>query len=103
MNQIAMVNQSGKASAERVIVLPEREFDALVGRPGYHQRDNGDLERREGILVYLIVRQQGTRRYRWEKKLMDNEDNECVEVLKCSGLEGKQIEAKGVSRANSRR
>jgi hypothetical protein len=58
MNQIAMVNQSGKASAERVIVLPEREFDALVGRPGYHQRDNGDLERREGSLVYLIVRQQ---------------------------------------------
>jgi hypothetical protein len=43
MNQIAMVNQSGKASAERVIVLPEREFDALVGHPGYHQRDNGDL------------------------------------------------------------
>ncbi len=32
---------------------------------------------------------------------MDNEDNECVEVLKRSGLEGKQIEAKGVSRANS--
>ena len=58
MNQIAMVNQSGKTSAERVIVLPEGEFDALVGRPGYHQRDNGDLERREGSLVYLIVRQQ---------------------------------------------
>ena len=58
MNQIAVVNQGGKASAERVIVLPEGEFDALVGRPGYHERDNGDLERREGSLVYLIVRQQ---------------------------------------------
>jgi hypothetical protein len=32
---------------------------------------------------------------------MDNEDNECVEVLKRSGLEGKHFEAKGVSRANS--
>ena len=40
-----------------MIVLPEGEFDALVGRPGYHERDNGDLERREGSLVYLIVRQ----------------------------------------------
>jgi hypothetical protein len=61
MNQIAVVNQAGKASAERVIVLPGREFDTLVGRPGYHQRDNGDLERREGSLVYVIVRQQSNR------------------------------------------
>ena len=61
MNQIAVVNQAGKASAERVIVLPEGEFDTLVGRPGYHQRDNGDLERREGSFVYLIVRQQSNR------------------------------------------
>ena len=61
MNQIAMVNQTGKAPAERVIVLPEGEFDALVGRPGYHQRDNGDLQRREGSLVYVIVRQQSNR------------------------------------------
>ena len=58
MNQIAVVNQGGKASAERVIVLPEGDFDALIGRPGYHQRDNGDLERREGTLVYVIVRRQ---------------------------------------------
>ena len=58
MNQIAVVNQAGKAHAERVIVLPAEEFDTLVGRPGYHKRDNGDLERREGSLVYLIVRQQ---------------------------------------------
>jgi hypothetical protein len=58
MNQIAVVNAGGKAPAERVIVLPAAEFDALVGRPGYHQRDNGDLERREGGLVYLMVRQQ---------------------------------------------
>jgi hypothetical protein len=27
MNQIAVVNQGGKASAERVIVLPGEEFD----------------------------------------------------------------------------
>jgi hypothetical protein len=58
MNQIAVINQGGKASAERVIVLPGEEFDALVGRPGYHQRNNGDLERREGTLVYVIVRRQ---------------------------------------------
>jgi hypothetical protein len=58
MNQIAVVNAGGKAPAERVIVLPETDFDALIGRPGYHQRDNGDLERREGTLVYLMVRQQ---------------------------------------------
>jgi hypothetical protein len=58
MNQIAVVNQAGKASAERVIVLPAAEFDSLVGRPGYHQRDNGDLERREGSLLYVIVQQQ---------------------------------------------
>ena len=57
MNQIAVVNQSGKGSAERVIVLPAGNFDALIGRAGYHQRDNGDLERREGSLVYVMVRQ----------------------------------------------
>ena len=61
MNQIAVVNQAGKSPAGRVIVLPESEFDTLVGRPGYHQRDNGDLERREGSLVYVIVRQQSNR------------------------------------------
>ena len=61
MNQIAVLNQSGKASAERVIVLPGEEFDTLIGRSGYHQRNNGDLERREGSLVYLIVRQQSNR------------------------------------------
>jgi hypothetical protein len=58
LNQIAVVNAGGKAPAERVIVLPAAEFDTLAGRPGYHQRDNGDLERREGGLVYLMVRQQ---------------------------------------------
>jgi hypothetical protein len=50
MNQIAVVNQSGKASAERVIVLPAADFDALIGRAGYHQRDNGDLERKREAL-----------------------------------------------------
>ena len=58
MNQIAVVNQGGKVHAERVIVLPGEEFDALIDRPGYRQRNNGDLERREGTLVYVIVRRQ---------------------------------------------
>ena len=61
LNQIAVVNAGGKAPAERVIVLPGGEFDTLVGRPGDHQRYNRDLERREGSLVYLIVRQQSNR------------------------------------------
>ena len=61
MNQIAVVNQGGNGSTERVIVLPGEEFDALVGRPGYHLCENGDLERREGSLVYLMVRQQSNR------------------------------------------
>ena len=61
MNQIAVVNQAGKAPAERVIVLPEADFDALIDRPGYRLRDNGDLERREGSLVYVIVRQRSNR------------------------------------------
>ena len=61
MNQIAVVNQGGKASAERVIVLPDADFDALIDRPGYNLRENGDLERREGSLVYVIIRQQSNR------------------------------------------
>jgi hypothetical protein len=36
MNQIAVVNQGDKVSTERIIVLPGEEFDALIGRPGYH-------------------------------------------------------------------
>ena len=56
-NQVALV----QASAERVVVLPGEEFDSLVGRPGYHQRENGDLQRREGSLCYVIVRQQNNR------------------------------------------
>jgi hypothetical protein len=36
MNQIAVV-QEGK-TPERVIVLPEADFDALKGRKGYRQR-----------------------------------------------------------------
>jgi hypothetical protein len=58
MNQIAVV-QGGKAP-ERVIVLPGADFDALRGRQGYRQRANGDLERVEGSLVYVIVRQQSS-------------------------------------------
>jgi hypothetical protein len=61
MNQIAVVNQRGKASAERVIVLPDADFEALIDRPGYNLRENGDLERREGSLVYVIIRQQSNR------------------------------------------
>ena len=56
-NQIAVVNQGGNVSTERVIVLAGEEFDALIGRPGYHLCENGDLERREGSLVYVMVRQ----------------------------------------------
>jgi hypothetical protein len=58
LNQIAVINQTTNAPAERVIVLPAAEFDSLIGRPGYTQRENGDLERREGSFVYLMVRQQ---------------------------------------------
>jgi hypothetical protein len=61
MNQIAVVNQGGKVSAERVIVLPDADFEALIDRPGYNLRENGDLERREGSLVYVIIRQQSNR------------------------------------------
>ena len=61
MNQIAVVNQGGKVSTERVIVLPNADFDALIDRPGYHLCENGDLERREGSLVYVMVRQQSKR------------------------------------------
>src|SRR4029453_15533023 len=57
LNQIAIVNQGRKVSTERVIVLPGEEFDALIGRPGYHLCENGALERREGSLVYVMVRQ----------------------------------------------
>ncbi|HEY6675831.1 MAG TPA: hypothetical protein VIZ87_03525 [Terrimicrobium sp.] len=68
MNQIAVVNQGGKVSTERVIVLPGEEFDALIDRPGYHLCENGDLERREGSLVYVMIR-QSNRHYRWENSL----------------------------------
>jgi hypothetical protein len=61
MNQIAVVSQGDKVSTDRVIVLPGEEFDALVDRPGYHLRENGDLERREGSLIYVMVRQQSNR------------------------------------------
>ena len=50
MNQIAVVNQGGNVSTERVIVLPGEEFDALIDRPGYKLCENGDLERREGTM-----------------------------------------------------
>ena len=68
MNQIAVV----KASEERVIVLPGEEFDVLIGRPGYHQRENGDLQRREGSLVYVIVRQQSNRQLQINPQLEIN-------------------------------
>jgi len=61
MNQIAVVSQGDKVSTERVIVLPGEEFNVLIGRPGYHLCENGDLERREGSFVYVMVRQQSNR------------------------------------------
>src|SRR5258705_7337512 len=48
LNQIAVINQTTNTPAEKVIVLPEGEFDNLIGRPGYQLRDNGDLVRNEG-------------------------------------------------------
>ena len=57
MNQIQLcrLQDSGTDNS-----LPEAAFDALKGREGYRQRDNGDLERIEGSLVYVIVRQQSS-------------------------------------------
>jgi hypothetical protein len=56
MNQIAVVQR--RKDSGKVIVLPGADFDALKGREGYHQCANGDLERIEGSLIYVIVRQQ---------------------------------------------
>jgi len=56
VNQIAVVQ--GAKAPERVIVLPDTDFNALKGREGYRERANGDLERVEGSLLYVIVRQQ---------------------------------------------
>ena len=61
MNQIAVVNKEDKGSVERVIVLPGGSSMPLLTRPGYHLCENGDLERREGSLVYVMVRQQSNR------------------------------------------
>ena len=60
---MAVVNQgsNGSTTDVRVIILPNADFDVLIGRPGYSLRENGDLERREGSLVYLMVRQQSNR------------------------------------------
>ena len=54
MNQVAVVHAS--KTPERVIVLPNEEFDVLTDRPGYRLCDDGDLERCS--LVYVMVRQQ---------------------------------------------
>ena len=35
----------------------EGGYASQDGRPGYHLCENGDLERREGSLVYVMVRQ----------------------------------------------
>ena len=45
MNQVAVVHAS--KTPERVIVLPNEEFDVLTDRPGYRLCDDGDLERVE--------------------------------------------------------
>ena len=54
MNQIAVLNQSGKASAERVIVLPGEEFDTLIGvvspnRRNFRQAISHDIFRPDRI------------------------------------------------------
>ena len=56
MNQVAVVHAS--KTPERVIVLPNEEFDVLIDRPGYRLRDNGDLERVERQSCLCMVRQQ---------------------------------------------
>ena len=58
MNQIAVVNQGGKASAERVIVLPGEEFDTLIGRPGA-QRWHIDADGRQQGIPHLLRRPRG--------------------------------------------
>lgn len=52
MNQVAVVHAS--KTPERVIVLPNEEFDVLTDRPGYRLCDDGDLERveRQSCLCY---------------------------------------------------
>ena len=93
MNQIAVVNQGGNASTERVIVLPGEEFDTLIGRPGYHLCENGDLERREGSLVYVMVRGKATGHYRWEKRLMSNERDHISDYFEAKGVSRGEFEA----------
>ena len=47
-----------RACAEKLRLLWKPSI-RLIGRPRYHLCENGDLERREGSLVYVMVRQQG--------------------------------------------
>jgi hypothetical protein len=59
--------QLSERSAKACLPLPGGAGVAVVGpsrgaaphksRPGYHLCENGDLERREGSLVYVMVRQ----------------------------------------------
>jgi hypothetical protein len=51
--------RSGPRAASTITARPQEEPEAKRGRQGYRQRANGDLERMEGSLVYVIIPQQG--------------------------------------------
>ena len=93
MNQIAVVNQGVKVSTERVIVLPGEEFDALIGRPGYHLCENGDLERREGSLVYVMVRQRQPSTTDGRICIMSNERDRISEYFESKAVSRGEFEA----------
>src|SRR5262245_5553573 len=85
-NQIAVV-QAGK-TPERVIVLPEADFDAPKGRVGYRQRANGDLERLERSLVYVIL--PAAKQPEPDGSRLDNPMGNEYDY-KCKGLEFKAV------------
>ena len=48
-------------ASTRIFIGARRTPNWSVLRTGYHLCENGDLERREGSLVYVMVRQQSNR------------------------------------------
>ena len=52
MNQVAVVHAS--KTPERVIVLPNEEFDVLTDRPGYRLCDDGDLRARGAAVLFML-------------------------------------------------
>lgn len=72
LNQIAVLpGQPGAPGAQevRVITIPDDEWETLATTPGYAVRADGDLERREGNLLIVLVRQSGAGRLIREKPL----------------------------------